>query len=134
MFYGVFVWFDGFASVLVDFRLLVLLSLSTRGMFPYLCMLGMLYVDVCIIDLGFQKILNEKLQMAITFDKELGFRCSKNESCSKWGNEALGQLPKAVGPTKISKLHRLVFLFYFFVIFHPFFYIVIFDFTYLYLL
>jgi len=52
--------FDGFASVWVDFRLLVLLSLSTRGMFSYLCMLGMLSVDVCIIDLGFKKFLDEK--------------------------------------------------------------------------
>jgi len=52
--------FDGFASVWVDFRLLVLLSLSTRDMFSYLCMLGMLSLDVCIIDLGFQKFLDKK--------------------------------------------------------------------------
>jgi len=36
MFYGLFVWFDGFASVWVNFHLLVLLSMSTRGMFSYL--------------------------------------------------------------------------------------------------
>jgi len=32
----------------------------------------------------------EKLQMVITFDRKLRLRRSKNESCSKWGNEALG--------------------------------------------
>jgi len=32
----------------------------------------------------------KKLQTAITFDRELGLRHSKNKSCSKWGNEALG--------------------------------------------
>jgi len=32
-----------------------------------------------------------KLQTTITFDREVGLRRSKNESCSKWGNEALGQ-------------------------------------------
>jgi len=50
--------------------------------------------------------------MVITFDKDLGLRCSKNESCSKWGNEALGQRPKAVGPPKIPKFYRSGFLFY----------------------
>jgi len=59
--------------------------------------------------------------MTITFDRELGLRHSKNESCSKWGNEALGQPPMAVGPPKIPKLYRLGFLFYFFIIFYPFF-------------
>jgi len=29
--------------------------------------------------------------MAITFDREDGLRCYKNESCSKWGTETLGQ-------------------------------------------
>jgi len=64
-----------------------------------------------IIDLGFQKFRVKKLQTAITFDRELGLIRSKNESCSKWGNEALGQQQKAVGPSKISKFHRLGFLF-----------------------
>jgi len=43
------------------------------------------------IDLGFQRFRAKKLQTAITFDRELGLRRSKNETCSKWGNEALGQ-------------------------------------------
>jgi len=43
------------------------------------------------IDLGFQRFRAKKLQTTITFDRELGLRRSKNESCSKWGNEALGQ-------------------------------------------
>jgi len=68
-----------------------------------------------IIDLGFEKFRTKKLQTAITFDKELGLRRSKNESCSKWGNEF------ADGPPEIPKFHRLGFLFYFFVIFHLFF-------------
>jgi len=63
----------------------------------------------------------KKLQTAITFDRELGLKRLKNKSCSKWGNEALGQHPKAVGPPKIPKFHRLGFLFYFFLIFHLFF-------------
>jgi len=33
----------------------------------------------------------KKLQTAIIFDKELGLRRSKNESCSKWDNEFGGQ-------------------------------------------
>jgi len=73
----------------------------------------------------------KKLQTAITFDRELELRRLKNESCSKWGNEALSQQPKAIGPTKISKFHRLGFLFLFFI---HFFNILAFDFTYLYLL
>jgi len=52
------------------------------------------------IDLGFQKFRAKKLQMAITFDRELGFRHSKNKSCSKWGNETLAQ--QAVGPPKFQ--------------------------------
>jgi len=43
------------------------------------------------IDLGLQRFKAKKLQTAITFDGELKSRCSKNESCSKWGNEPLGQ-------------------------------------------
>jgi len=74
-----------------------------------------------IIDLGFTKFKIEKRQTTITFDKELGLRSSKNESCSKWGNKFTGQRPKAVGPPKIPKFHHLGFLFYFFVIFTYFF-------------
>jgi len=44
-----------------------------------------------LIDLGFRRFRAKKLQSAITFERELGLRRSKNESCSKWGNEALGQ-------------------------------------------
>jgi len=33
----------------------------------------------------------EKLQTVITSDREFGLKRSKNESCSKWGNEASGQ-------------------------------------------
>ena len=44
-----------------------------------------------IIDLGFRIFIAKKPQTAITFDRELRLRCSKNESCPKWGNEALGQ-------------------------------------------
>jgi len=51
--------FSGFGRFrLVDLSSLVLLSLSTRGMFSYLCMLGML--SGCIIDFGFQKFLDGK--------------------------------------------------------------------------
>jgi len=43
------------------------------------------------IDVGFQGFRLKIVQTAITFDKELGLRHSKNGSCSKWGNEALSQ-------------------------------------------
>jgi len=59
--------------------------------------------------------------MTITFDRKLELRRFKNESCSKRDNEA-------------PKFHRLGFIFYIFLIFHPFFYILTFDLTYLYLL
>jgi len=42
----------------------------------------------------------QKLQTAITFDRELGLRRFKNEGCSKWDNEAPNQPPKVVGPLK----------------------------------
>jgi len=41
-----------------------------------------------IIDLGFKKFRTKKLQTTITFDRELGLRHSKNESCLKQHNEA----------------------------------------------
>jgi len=44
-----------------------------------------------IIELGFQRFRVKKLQTTITLDRELGLRRRKNESCSKWGNEPLGQ-------------------------------------------
>jgi len=63
-----------------------------------------------IIDLGFQKFMTKKLQTTITFDSELELRWSKNESCSKWGNEALGQQPdKGCWPLEIPKFHCLGF-------------------------
>jgi len=40
------------------------------------------------IDLGFKKFRTKKLQTTITFGRELGWRRSKNESCSKWGNKS----------------------------------------------
>jgi len=54
-------------------------------------MVDFLHCIKFIIDLGFQKFRTKKLQTIITFDKKLGLRRSKNESCSKLGNEALGQ-------------------------------------------
>jgi len=54
-------------------------------------------------------------------------RRSKNENCSKWGNEALG----ASGNSKTPSFRGH---FLFFLIFHPLFYIVAFNFTYLHLL
>jgi len=38
-----------------------------------------------IIDLGFRGFRAKKHQTIITFDRELGLRCSKNENCWKWG-------------------------------------------------
>jgi len=43
------------------------------------------------IDLGFRRFRAKKLQTAKALYRELGLKRSKNESCSKWGNEALGQ-------------------------------------------
>jgi len=57
--------------------------------------------------------------MTITFDREHGLRRSKNESCSKWGNEFVDQHPNAVGPLEIPKFHHLGFRFYFFYYFSP---------------
>jgi len=48
------------------------------------------------IDLGFQRFRAKKLQTTITFDRELGLRRSKNESCSKWDNDALDQHGKVL--------------------------------------
>jgi len=50
--------------------------------------------------------------MVITFDRELGLRRAKNERCSNWGNEALSQPAKAVGPPEIPKFYRLNFFFF----------------------
>jgi len=71
----------------------------------------------------------KKLEMTITFDKELRLRHSKNESCSKWHNELRGQ---SKGDSKQKKFPNSIvyyFIFYFFSIFNNFF----FYFTYLYL-
>jgi len=46
----------------------------------------------------------KKLQMHITFHKELGFRCSKNKSCSKWDNECPSQHLKGVGIPDFPKI------------------------------
>jgi len=40
-----------------------------------------------IIDFEMTKFRTKKLQIVITFDRELELRCVKNESCSKWDNE-----------------------------------------------
>ena len=50
------IWID---FIWIDLYSLVLLSLCTRGMFSYICMFEC-FMDVCIIDLGFQKFLNGK--------------------------------------------------------------------------
>ena len=76
--------------VWVDFCSLVLPSLFIRGMFSYLCMLGMFSACLYYRFRVSTKFWMEKLQMVITFDRKLRLRRSKNESCSKWGNEALG--------------------------------------------
>jgi len=54
------------------------------------------FLDVCIIDLGFQNFWTKKLQMVITFDKKLALRRSKNESFSKLHNEAPQPSPKGI--------------------------------------
>ena len=86
--------------VRVNFRSLVLLSLSTRGMFSYLFW-NVFWMFVSQIQ-GFKKFWTKKLQMTITFDRELGLRRSKNENCSKWGNEAPDQPQKEVGLPKFQ--------------------------------
>ena len=55
-----------------------------------------------IIELGFRRFRAKKLQTAITFDRELGLRRCKNESCSKRGNDALGQ------HSRVLTLHRFI--------------------------
>jgi len=42
------------------------------------------------IDFKFSKFSVKKFQMIITFDGELRMTCSKNESCSRWGNKDVG--------------------------------------------
>ena len=37
--------------------------------------------------MGSKNLGQKKLQTTTTFDRELGLRRSKNESCSKWHNE-----------------------------------------------
>ena len=41
-----------------------------------------------VVDLELPKIIVTKLQTVITFDREVGWRRVKNESCSKRGNES----------------------------------------------
>jgi len=72
-----------------------------------------------------QKFREKKLQMVITFDRELGLKGSKNESCSKWDNEVCGKSSKGImNPNFFPKFHcllffiLLVFLTYFFFLFH----------------
>jgi len=52
----------------------------------------------------------KKLQIVIIFDRELGLRRSKNESCSKWRNEAHGQFEIKI----LSKILSFTICFLFF--------------------
>ena len=51
-----------------------------------------------VIDLELPKIIVTKLQTVITFDREVGWKRVKNESCSKRGNESSCQFPKDKDP------------------------------------
>jgi len=56
-----------------------------------------------IVDFELQKFKAKKLQTIITFERELGLRRSKNESCSKW------HISKGDSNFKICpKFHRLL--------------------------
>jgi len=107
-------------SPISHFRLLVLFSLSTRGMFSYLCMLGML--SGCLYHrFRVSKFFGLKnFKMAITFDRKLGLRRSKNESFSKLRNEAPRPYPKGIRQFFFSKFHRLPYFFNSFVLFFNF--------------
>jgi len=55
--------------------------------------------------------------MVINFDRELGLRCSKNESCSKWHNEACGQPQRRFGHNFFfwnSIVYYFFFLFFYY--------------------
>jgi len=66
--------------------------------------------------------------MTITFDRDLGLRRFKNESCSKWGNEVHREYPKGIRNPIFSQNSIVCYLFFLVFLTH-FFY-----FTYLYLL
>jgi len=51
--------------------------------------------------------------MIIIFDRELGLRSSRNESCSKWRNEASKQSEGDLKSKIFPKFHNLLFVFYF---------------------
>jgi len=53
-----------------------------------------LYKFIIYFDLS--KFRAKKLQMIITFDRELKLRRSKNETCSKLNNEVRGKSPKEI--------------------------------------
>ena len=65
------------------------------------------------IDLELAKINMKKLQMVMTFDREIGWRCVKNESCLKRCNESRDQFQRRLWSTKILKIHRLLLFFIF---------------------
>jgi len=67
-----------------------------------------------IIDLGFQKFRTKKLQNALTFDRELELRCSKNESCSKWLNQICGQSQRRFKIQNFSKIPLFTICFFMF--------------------
>ena len=69
--------------------------------------------------LGLKNFWTEKLQMTITFDREIGLRHFKNESFSKLHNEASGPYPNGI-PIFFFKIPSFSLLFYFFYIFFIF--------------
>jgi len=56
-----------------------------------------------VIDLELSKIRMKKLQTIINFDREVGWRRVKSESCSKQGNQSCGQFRRGLGSTNIPK-------------------------------
>jgi len=63
----------------------------------------------------------KKLQMTITFDRELGLRCFKIESCWKRRNEAFGQSRRGSKHKNFTKFCRFYFFFIFLLFFTSFF-------------
>ena len=74
---------------------------------------GVLTLKKRVIDLELAKISMKKFQVVISFDREVGWRRVKNESCSKRGTESHGQCPQGIGSTEIPKIYRLLLFFYF---------------------
>jgi len=66
-----------------------------------------------VIDLELPKISMKKLQTVITFDKKIGWRRVKNESCLKRGNKSHEQYSKGIGVDRNSKNPPFTIIFYF---------------------